>query len=188
MRLGLDVVRDEARPPLRGDGASHAHCTRMIGIVGIEQRQDGTRVPEDAARHSSSSACLSRAPGAFPPPRPAPMRRKMGESSVSAGTAAGEPLRRGRLQAASAGTSRRPPRRMLGNSPRWMRRHTVDRDTPSARPAASTVIRFCDTNRSYHRSSRCLIVSLDQYWQGPLSSSPVVETSWRRAASRWRLN
>jgi len=84
----------------------------------------------------------------------------MGWSSVSAGTSA-ERGRRVRPRVASAGTRRRPPRRMLGSSPRWMRRHTVDRDTPSARPAASTVIRFCGTNGSYHRSSHCLIVSLD---------------------------
>lgn len=39
MRLGLDVVRDEARPPLGGDGASDVHRARMIGVVGATGRR-----------------------------------------------------------------------------------------------------------------------------------------------------
>lgn len=37
-------------------------------------------IPEDAASHRSRMACLSRAPGTLPPPRPPPTRRKIGWS------------------------------------------------------------------------------------------------------------
>jgi len=170
MRFGLDVVRDEARAPIRCDRAGDCHGTLVVSIVGIEQCEDRTRIPEDTARHRSRIPCLSRAPGIFPPPRPAPTRRKMGWSSVSAGTPA-DGGRRVRVCVASAGTSRRPARRTLGSSPRWMRRHTVERDTPRARLASSMVSRCCGTIQSYHRSSHRLIVSAHRVRRS-LQSSP----------------
>jgi hypothetical protein len=89
----------------------------MIRIVGIEQGEDRARIPEYAASHSSRIACLSRAPGVRPPPRPAPTRRKIGWSSENAGTSGEWPLRvRGR--SALMGIRRRPARRTLGSAPR----------------------------------------------------------------------
>jgi hypothetical protein len=55
------------------------------------------------------------------------------------------------------GTSRRPPRRTLGRSPRWISRQIVERDTPSVRPASSTVTISTAIAQSYHNH---LIVSI----------------------------
>src|SRR5215470_8181606 len=83
----FDIVRDEAWPPLRHNLASSRNCALMIGIVRIQQRENGARIPENAPpdAHTSRIACLSRAPGDCPPPRPAPIRRKMGWPSVKGG-------------------------------------------------------------------------------------------------------
>jgi len=78
--LSLDVIGDEARPRLRGDLARDRHRPYVVRVVGIEQGENGARIPEDAASHRSRMACLSRAPGMWPPPRPAPTRRKIGWS------------------------------------------------------------------------------------------------------------
>ena len=61
--LGFDVVRDETRPLFGRDLACHGNRARVIGVIGVEECEDGARVPEDAASHASRIACLSRAPG-----------------------------------------------------------------------------------------------------------------------------
>src|SRR5438445_2230079 len=40
----LDVVGDEARPPFGRELTSHGNRARMVGIVGVEQREDGARI------------------------------------------------------------------------------------------------------------------------------------------------
>ncbi len=113
---------------------------RMVGVVGIEQCEDGARVPKHAAGHRSRMACLSRAPGFWPPPRPPPASRKIGWSRVNGGIGREAPPIRERAKA-DARTSRRPPCRTLDSVPRWIIRQTVERDTPRARPATSTETR-----------------------------------------------
>ena len=154
--LGLDIVGDEARTLFGCEGTGHGDRASMVGVVCIEQSEDGARIPEDGAGHRSRMACLSRAPGVLPPPRPAPTRRKIGWSLENADIAA---VRRRRVcvRTAVAWTSRRPLRRTLGSSPRRISRQTVERETPSARPASSTVINRSATPKSYHDR---LIVSI----------------------------
>ena len=84
----LDIVGDEARPPLGRDVTGHGHRARMVRIISVEQRKDRARIPENAADHRSRMACLSRAPGVLPPPRPAPTRRNIGWSRVKDGICA----------------------------------------------------------------------------------------------------
>src|SRR5262245_15459862 len=76
--LGFDVVRDEAGATLGGDLPGDFDGARVVSVVRVDEREDRAGVPQHAARHSSRIACLSRAPGACPPPRPAPTSRKMG--------------------------------------------------------------------------------------------------------------
>src|SRR6516165_4262749 len=87
MGFHFDVVRDTAGPLFRGNLASSFNRTFMIGVVCIQQRQNCARIPENAPPdvHTSRIACLSRAPGDWPPLRPAPIRRNMGWLSVKGG-------------------------------------------------------------------------------------------------------
>ena len=85
MGLRFDVVGDETRPPLGRDVTGHTDRPRMIRIVGVEQREDGARIPENAAGHRLRMACLLRAPGVRPPPRPAPTSRNIGWSGENGG-------------------------------------------------------------------------------------------------------
>ena len=149
MCLRLDVVGNEARPLLGRDLPRGGHRALMICVVGVEQRQDRARIPEYATSHSSRIACLSRAPGVLPPPRPAPTRRKIGWSSENAATWV-ERRRPVWVRNAVTGTRRRPARRTLGRSPRLISRQTVERETPSACPASSTVTNCAATPTSYH--------------------------------------
>src|SRR5438309_10863117 len=102
----------------------------MIPVVGVEQAEDRARIPENAAGHSARIAGLSRAPGALPPLRPAPASRKIGWFSENGGMLLGRRVW-ARPARASAGTKRRPPRRTLGRSPRWINLQTVERETSS---------------------------------------------------------
>src|SRR5688572_5787607 len=143
------VVRHEARAPLPSDFVSDADCALMIGVVGVYERQDGTRVPEDRASQSSSKmACLLRAPGARPPPCAAPASLNIGCFSVKAGGALVDAERFTRN--ARLGTKRRPLRRTLGSWPERIRRHTVATESPKALPASSTVTNTPDDMR--HKS------------------------------------
>ncbi len=47
----FNVVGNEARPPLGRDAQSHGDRACMVRVVGIEQREDGARIPENAAGH-----------------------------------------------------------------------------------------------------------------------------------------
>ena len=114
MGLRLDVVRDEARPLFRGNPMRRGNRTRVIGVIGVERCEDGARVPEDAARHWSRIACLSRAPGL----RPAPTSRNIGWSRRKGGICC-LCLRRVSVWRAVAGTRRRPPRWSSRWGSRW---------------------------------------------------------------------
>ena len=70
--LGLRFVSDDSFAIVMDANGT------MVRIVRVEQRENRARVPKDAARHRSRIACLSRAPGVLPPPRPAPTSRKIG--------------------------------------------------------------------------------------------------------------
>ena len=134
--LRLDVVGDEARALFRSDPARHGNRARVISVGGVQECEDGARVPEDAASHWSRIACLSRAPGRRLPLRPAPTNRNIAWSRRKGGICC-FCFRRASGWRADDGTRRRPPRRMLGSSPRRINRQIVDRDTPSARPAST---------------------------------------------------
>lgn len=139
MGLGFNVIGDEAWPPFRGDFSRNACCVLMIGIVGIKKGEDGAGIPENGSSHLSRMAYLSRAPGVFPPLRPAPTSRKIGWSWVNDGTS---PVTRSAPLGVRAcfGISRRPPFLMLWIEPRRINRHTVEREIPIALPASSTLI------------------------------------------------
>src|SRR5271166_1732844 len=164
MGFYFDVVRDEGRPLLRGDAAGNGNRAFMIGVVCVEQRENCARIPENASHdvHASRIACLSRAPGAWPPLRPAPTRRKIGWLSAKGGRSPFA-LLRAAFRMVVRRTRRRPPRRTLGSSPRWSRRQSVERDTPNAWIASPIVSRFVDIARSYHGS---LTVSLVSFQRG----------------------
>jgi len=76
--LRFDVIRDETGSLFGSDLVCHLDSPRVIGVVGVEEGEDGARIPEDAALHRSRIACLSRAPGLWPPLRPAPTSRNIG--------------------------------------------------------------------------------------------------------------
>lgn len=160
MSFHFDVVGDEAWPLLRGNSAGNCHRAFMIGVVGIEQRENCARIPENALPdvHASRIACLLRAPGAWRPPRPAPTRRKMGWSSAKGGRSPFA-LSRAAFRMVVRRTRRRPPRRTLGSSPRCIRRQSVERETPKVRTASSMVSRFAGIVPSYHGSLTVALVS-----------------------------
>jgi hypothetical protein len=118
----------------------------MIGIVRIQQCENGARIPEDATpdAHVSRIACLSRAPGVRPPLRPAPIRRKMGCFPVKGGISPVTALRAA-FRVIVRRTRRRPPRLTLGMAPLWSLRQSVERETPNVRIASLTVSRFSTT-------------------------------------------
>jgi hypothetical protein len=142
----FDVVREEAWPLLGRNLASNCHCAVMIGIVGIQQRENCARIRENASpdAHASRIACLSRAPGIRPPLRPAPIKRKMGCFPVKAGISS-VIFPRVAFRVIVRRTRRRPPRRTLGMAPLWSRRQSVERETPNARIASLTVSKFPPT-------------------------------------------
>src|SRR6266536_3788569 len=105
------VVRDEAWPLLSGNLDSNGNCTFMIGVIRIQQRENCARIPKNAPPdvHTSRIACLSRAPGDWPPLRPAPIRRKMGWLSVKGGISP-VAFPRAASRVVVRRTRRRPPR------------------------------------------------------------------------------
>ena len=78
MSLGFNIVGDEARSSLGGDLSRNGHRAFVIGVVGVKKRKDGAGIPKNGLSHWSRMACLSRAPGIFPPPCPPPTSLKMG--------------------------------------------------------------------------------------------------------------
>ena len=53
---------DEAWARFGRDVTRNGHGSSMIGVVRVEQRENGARVPENRSRHRSRTPCLSRAP------------------------------------------------------------------------------------------------------------------------------
>ena len=162
MSLRLDVIRDETRPPLRGDTFGMECRALVISVVGVKKGKDRAGVPKNAASHLSMIACLSRAPGAFPPLRPAPTSRNIGWSLVSGGTSlvtCKVPL----AVRACLGINRRPPFLILWIEPRRISRQTVEREIPIALPASSTLTsessQSCAMQQTYHCCSTLSNVS-----------------------------
>jgi len=88
VRFRFDVIGDETGPGFGCDFTRHHHGLRVVGIIRVEQRENGARIPEDRTSHRSRMPCLSRAPGVLPPPRPAPTRRNIGWSCENGGMSA----------------------------------------------------------------------------------------------------
>ena len=134
---------DEASSLLRRDLAGNRNGAFMIEVVCIQQRENRARIPKNASPdvHTSRTACLSRAPGDWPPLRPAPIRRNMGWFSVNGWISLTVFARTG-VRGVVRRTRRRPPRLTLGSSPRPSRRQSVERETPNAWTASSIVNRF----------------------------------------------